>query len=260
MWRPDARSVVRASYSQSLGGANLDQSVRLEPTQLAGFTQAYRNVMPGSLVGGIGGARFETTALSLDHRFGSGTYVALSGELLHSTAGQTVGAFSRSVTSPDGSAVQLGEQFAFTERSLDFSAHQLLGDYFSIGARYRLTEARLATSFPQLKSSVDKTRSDLGGLLQLVALNASCQLPCGLFASAEGQWWRQELQNDLAAVPGDQFWQANVFVGYRSPRRHVEATVGILNITGQDFRLHPINLYPDLSRGQTFAAKLQINF
>jgi len=54
IWTPNRWSVVRAAYSQSLGGASLDQSVRLEPTQLAGFAQAYRNLIPESLVGGRG--------------------------------------------------------------------------------------------------------------------------------------------------------------------------------------------------------------
>ena len=260
VWMPDSRTTIRGAYSQSLGGANLDQSVRLEPTQLAGFTQAYRNLMPDSLVGGIGGARFETADVSLERRLGTGTYLALSAELLHSTADQSVGAFSRGLFTGEGPAVQLAEQFAFQERSLDFSAHQLVGDYFSVGARYRLADAHLTSSFPQVNPSLGMTRSDLGGLLHLVSLDASFQHPCGLFASVEGQWWRQQLRDDLASVPGDQFWQANVQVGYHSPRRHVEISVGLLNITGQNYSLYPINLYPDLSRERTFAARLQFNF
>jgi tetratricopeptide (TPR) repeat protein len=260
VWTPDARITVRGAYSQSLGGANLDQSVRLEPTQLAGFTQAYRNVMPDSLVGGIGGARFETADLSLEYRFGSGTYVALSAEWLHSTADQSLGSLSRAITSDEGSAIQLAEQLTFQERSADFSVHQLLGDYFSVGARYRLADARLSTSFPQVDPSLGMTHSDMGGLLHLVSLHGTFQHPCGLFASVEGQWWRQQLRDDLSSLPGDQFWQANVQIGYRSPRRHVEISLGLLNITGQNFNLYPINLYPDLPRERTFAAKLQFNF
>src|ERR1019366_6525065 len=35
IWTPGKRSAVRAAYTQSLGGVDLDQSVRLEPSQLA---------------------------------------------------------------------------------------------------------------------------------------------------------------------------------------------------------------------------------
>jgi len=36
--------------------------------------------------------------------------------------------------------------------------------------------------------------------------------------------------------------------------------VGVLNLTDQDYRLNPLNLYPDLPRSRTFAASLQFNF
>jgi len=259
VWQPTARSVVRAAYSQSLGGANLDQSLRLEPTQLAGFTQAYRDIMPDSLAGGIGGARFETADISLEHRFDPGTYVALSAELLHSTADQTVGAFSQAF-SGEGSAVELAQKFSFQERSIDFSIHQLLGDYFSIGARYRLTDAHLTTTFPLVDSTLGTTRLNVGGLLHLVSLDGIFQMPCGLFASVEGQWWEQELRDDLSPMPGDHFWQANARLGYRSPRRHIEISAGLMNITGQNYNLSPINLYPDLPRQCSFVTEIKLNF
>jgi len=64
----------------------------------------------------------------------------------------------------------------------------------------------------------------------------------------------------LSHLPGDEFWQLNAAVGYRSPRRHFEVSLGLLNLTGQDYFLHPINLYPDLPRQRTLAAKVQLNF
>jgi outer membrane receptor protein involved in Fe transport len=239
VWEPSSGSAVRAAYSRSLGGANLDQSVRLEPTQLAGFTDAYRTLMPASLVGGIDGERFETGDVSFERRFESRTYVALSGELLRSTANQIVGGYSRGITTGEGYGIEPKEQLAFQEESLDFSAHQLLGDYFSLSARYRLADARLSTSFPQVQSSVVNTRSNMLGLLHLVSLDASFQHPSGFFATAEGQWWGQELREDLSSVPGDEFWQANFEIGYRSPRRRVEFSLGVLNVTGQNYNRIP---------------------
>ncbi len=259
VWEPASGSAVRAAYTQSLGGANLDQSLRLEPTQVAGFTQAYTSVMPASLVGGIGGARFETADLSLERRFNRGTYLALSAEFLRSTADQSVGGFSRVESGGYGPAIQLPEQLVFQECSLDFSLHQLFGNYFSLGARYRLADARLSTVFPQVGPALGNS-SDLCGLLHLVSLDASFQHPSGFFASIEGEWWRQDLGEDLSSFPGDQFWQANAQMGYRSPRRRVEISLGVLNITGQDYCLSPINLYPNLPRQRTFAARLQFNF
>ena len=259
VWQPTDHSAVRAAYSQSLGGASLDQSVRLEPTQVGGFVQAYRTLVPGSIMGGISGERFETFDVSIENRFGSGTYLSLAAQLLHSTDRQSVGAYSQAL-GVGGSAVQVAEQLAFTERSLDFSAHQLLGKYFSVGARYRLSDAHLDTLFPEISPSLGNNRTSLGGLLQLISLHASFQHPGGFFASVEGQGWHQELRGNLAALPGDDFWQANALIGYRSPRRHFEVSLGLLNFTGQDYHLHPINLYPDLQRQRTLVTRLQINF
>ena len=258
VWTPNSRTTIRGAYSQSLGGANLDQSVRLEPTQLAGFTQAYRNVMPDSLVGGIGGTEVTTSDLSLETRVGFGTYLALSAELLDSTASQATGAFLS--TGANASAIELSRHLAFQERSVDFSAHQLLGDYFSVGARYRLADARLSAAFPQVDPGLGETRSDMAGVMNLISLDATFQHPCGFFATAQGQCWRQELQKDLSSLPASQFWQANVEIGWRSPRRQVEITLGLLNVTGQNYNLYPINLYPDLPRQRTLLSKLQLNF
>jgi tetratricopeptide (TPR) repeat protein len=260
IWTPTPRSVVRAAYSQSLGGASLDQSVRLEPTQLAGFVQAYRNLIPDSLAGGIGGASFETADISLEHRFLTGTYVALSAQLLRSTANQSVGAFLHDANTADGPAVQLVEQLHFRERSVAASVHQLLGDCFSVGLRYQLSEARLKTDYPQIDPGQGVNSLTDRGVLHLFGLNGVFQHPCGFFASAEGQWWEQQLHDNLSNLPGDQFWQVNLLAGYHSPHRHFEITVGLLNVTDQNYRLSPINLYPNLARDRTFVTRLQLNF
>lgn len=261
IWTPDSQTTFRAAYSQSLGGANLDQSLRLEPTQLAGFTQTYGNLMPESLVGGIGGARFETADVALERRFGFGTYLTLAAELLHSTASQSEGTLARQAFTGGGYLTQETQQLAYQERSLDFSVHQLLGNWFSVGARYRLTGAHLNSSFPQINPALRSgTSAEFGGTLNLLNLDASFQHPSGVFARAEGQWWGQHLSDQLAGLPGDSFWQVNLEAGYRSPRRHFEISVGLLNATGQDYRLHPINLYPDLPRARTLALTVRFNF
>jgi tetratricopeptide (TPR) repeat protein len=260
IWTPTPRSVVRAAYSQSLGGASLDQSVRLEPTQLAGFAQAYRSLIPDALAGGIGGAGFEMADISLEHRFLTGTYVALSAQFLKSTADQSVGAFLHDANTADGPAVQLMEQLRFQEGSVEASVHQLLGDWFSVGLRYKLSDARLKTDFPEIDPSQGVNSFTDRGLLHLVSLNGIFQHPSGFFASAEGQWWAQELSDNLSSMPGDHFWQLNLMAGYRSPHRHFELSVGLLNVTDQNYNLSPINLYPDLARQRTFVTRLQLNF
>ncbi len=62
------------------------------------------------------------------------------------------------------------------------------------------------------------------------------------------------------APPGDAFWQLDLFAGWRSPRRRLEAQVGILNLTDQDYRLSPISLLPELPRERALTASLRFNF
>ena len=50
-YEPWKRGEFRAAYSQSLGGLFFDNSVRLEPSLLAGFNQSYRSLIPGGVAG-----------------------------------------------------------------------------------------------------------------------------------------------------------------------------------------------------------------
>ena len=86
-------TTLRFAYTRSLAGASLDQSYQLEPSQVAGFIQSYRSIIPESVAGPVPGAKFETYGFSLEQKFSTGTYLGVSGELLYSDVGQTVGAF-----------------------------------------------------------------------------------------------------------------------------------------------------------------------
>ena len=66
-----------------------------------------------------------------------------------------------------------------------------------------------------------------------------------------------------AATPqrtGADFWQFNAFAGYRFLHRKAEVTLGLLNITDQNYNLNPLNLYNELPRSRTLALRLQLNF
>ena len=96
IWTPLDGTTLRFAYACSLAGASLDQSYQLEPSQVAGFIQSYRSLIPESVAGPVPGAHFETYAFSLEQKFSTGTYLGVSGELLYSDVGQTVGAFDYS--------------------------------------------------------------------------------------------------------------------------------------------------------------------
>ncbi len=267
IWRPAASSTIRAGYTRSLSGVSLDQNFRLEPSEVAGFNQAFRSIIPESAAGGNPGARFETYGISLEQKFDPGTYLGLSGEFLNAKVHRTFGSFRTDDTSDFAFPSGLREHLDFRERSVIFTADQLVGNGFSLGARYRLTQAKLADNFvdvPDLPpDAVDlpfRARQHLESLLHQLDLHAIYNHPSGLFTLVETSWYLQSNEGYAPSRPGDNFWQHNVFVGYRFPRRQAELSVGLLNVMDQGYRLNPLTLYNELPHKRTLVTRLRFNF
>src|SRR5882724_4599217 len=149
IWTPTKDTSVRFAYTRSLSGASLDQSYQLEPSQVAGFIQSYRSVIPESIAGANSGAQFETYDLSLEQKFSTGTYLNLSGEILDSTVRRVTGAFDYLVDElPFPTPSGTHENLDYQEETLQFTANQLLGKEWALGARYRISKAVLNDDFP----------------------------------------------------------------------------------------------------------------
>jgi hypothetical protein len=58
----------------------------------------------------------------------------------------------------------------------------------------------------------------------------------------------------------DAFPQVNLLVGWRFRNRRGDIAVGLLNVTGEDYRLSPINYYTELPRERTLYTRLRFNF
>jgi len=256
---PWTNTTLRGVWTRSLGGVYFDTSVRLEPTQIGGFNQAFRSIAPESVVGLVPGTSFETFGLALEHKFPTRTYVTLAGELLYSDAARTVGAFDLSLAGSAPSGTR--QTIDFRERTLSATVNQLLGDNFSLGARYRLTDADLRAKYPEFASFqplYDFAAQREEALLQQVTLFANYHCKCGLF----GQWWTvwSQQDNDQPPRPASDFWQHNVALGYRFPKRHAELRVSLLNILDQDYRLNPLTLYNELPRERTLSVGFKFYF
>jgi len=96
--------------------------------------------------------------------------------------------------------------------------------------------------------------------LHQVNLHALFNHPCGFFSRAEAVWSDQSNHGYAVSLHGDDFWQFNIFAGYRLPRRLAEFQVGLLNINDRDYKLNPLNLYSDLPRARTIVASFKFNF
>jgi tetratricopeptide (TPR) repeat protein len=269
IWTPSRHTTARAAWFRGLGGVGLDQSYRLEPTQVAGFNQAYRSLIPESVVGASATATFETWALSLERKFGAGTFVGLSGEWLTSEVDRTVGVVESAapITGPPFpfSAQGMRQQLDFQEKSLNLTLNQLLGNEWSLGARYRISRAELDDRFPDipvgatLNGGFQRERS-VAATLQQLHLAAHYNHSCGFFARAGAVWSRQDNSGYTPARPGDDFWQFNLEAGYRFAQRRAELRLGLLNLTDRDYHLNPLNLTPELPRERTLAVSVLINF
>ena len=265
IWTPAKNTTMRAAYTRSLSGATLDQSFQLEPTQVAGFNQSFRSIIPESVAGGNSGARFETYGVSFEQKFGTGTYLGVTGEILNSEVQRTRGAFDiYPDVLPFGVQSGLREHLDYTERSLLFTGNQLLGEEWSVGAGYRVSQADYSDHFVQLSDMTPvidfQPRQHLESVLHQVSLNTIYNHRSGFFARFEALWYAQSNQGYVPDAPGDDFWQLNAFAGFRFPRRKAEIMVGLLNLTDRDYRLSPLNLYNELPRERTFMARLQFNF
>jgi Flp pilus assembly protein TadD len=266
IWTPGKDTTVRAAYTRSLSGASIDQSLTLEPAQVAGFLQSFRSIMPESVGGAEAGARFETYGIALEQKFPTGTYLGLSGTILKSKVSRTFGVFEANLAG----AADLGstpEEIDYRERTLLFTCDQLIGNDWSVGLRYRLSHADLTDEFPEVMSGatlVDPFRSpqDLSATLHQLDFHTIFNHRSGFFGQFHAIWNIQDNHGYEPDISGDDFWQFNVIVGYRSPtpRRKVELTLGLLNLADQDYQLNPLNLYYELPRERTFMARLRFSF
>jgi Flp pilus assembly protein TadD len=264
IWTVDKNTHARAAYTRSLGGVFFDNSFRLEPTQVGGFNQAYRSIASESLIGLVPGTRFETFSVGVDHKFPTRTYMNLDAELLRSKGSRTLGVLNNSIFIPvPDSAGSAKQKIDYEERSLTLSVNQLVGRDWAFGLRYRISYADLETRFRGVSDAVDQAsgvNQDSRGLLQQATFTGIYNLPCGFFAQGDAIWTGQENRGDLSDLEDENLMQFNAYVGYRFLRRHAEARIGVLNITDQDYQLHPVNLYSELPRERMFYASFRFYF
>jgi len=272
IWQPWEKTTLRGAYTHSISGFINGQSTRIEPTEVAGLNQAYRSLAPEAVAGDASGSKFDTFDLSLEQKFATGTYLALSGELLYSKLNNLAGNFvfygdqtstNNFPTYPDG----FNQTTDFHEQSLIFSVDQLLGKQWSAGAIYRLSRAKLGLNFTDIQAAnlfvaepPFQASQNLNSVLNTVNLHANWNHPSGLFALFTADWYHQHNSGFTPGEPGDDFWQCNAYAGWRLWKRRVEFTVGLLNLFDQNYSLEPLNLYNETARSRTFVTSLRISF
>lgn len=248
---PWTGGTLRGAWARSLGGVSFDQSFRLEPVQVAGFSQVYRGLIPEALVGSVSGQEMEMVSVAWDQVFPTRTWATVSAEWLTSEASRETGGFVYG----QGGFEEIGafrQDLDFTERSLSLTVGQLIGNDLALTLRYRVAEAELEGEYPGLSVADDFARDERSVLNQCI-LGLRYQHPIGFFGSWESSWSHQSNHGDGAWREGDDFWRHDVWVGWRFLRRRAEVSVGVLNLTDEDYRLHPLNYFGETYRERTVA-------
>jgi hypothetical protein len=258
VWSLTPQLTLRGIYTRSLGGVSYDESVRLEPTQLAGFSQSFRTLLSESVAGSVTAPRYETYGGALDLKLNTRTYLGVQAEGLSEDVNRTVGTFD--LDSYPAKPSSTPQNLDYWERSISATLSQLISEDWSVGAQYRFTHSTLHTSFPALAGAVNvhpnaANQADLHQFTPYVLFNHSS----GLFVRAEAECFWQHNSGYATPLPGDRFAQANFFIGYRFPRQFGDLTFGVLNATGGNYHLNPLNVYTELPRERVWTVRLRIS-
>jgi outer membrane receptor protein involved in Fe transport len=255
---------VRAAYTRSLAGAGLDQSIRIEPTQVAGFNETFRSLIPESIAGANAGATFETASLSVEGKPSRNTYASIAGGWRFSEVDRTIGAYMLDTDVNDFVfPSKLLQELDYTEHFLLCTVDQMIASEWTVGARYQLTAAELKRRFPEAAADtfffapLQRSQED-EALLHNANFYISYNHPSGLFAQVRSSWYRQDNQGSVNRQDED-FWHFDALAGYRFLGRG-SITLGVLNLTDTDYRLDPLTVYNELPRERTFVARLQFRF
>lgn len=260
---------VRSAYTKSLGGASFDESILLEPTEVAGFTQVYRTLIPENVVGEIAGPHYENEGIALQQKFKTGTYLGIDLTKSREEVEEQAGAFDRSSDLDPFTPGSTPQHLAYQEKNLVATLNQLIGNEWSVGVREQLTYSRLHTLYPEVPALVDPALSNIEqAQLNQLLLFLLYNHPSGLFFRFEALWDTQQNKGyglsspgiTIPPEPGDDFWQLNAYAGYRFRRNSGEITVGVLDINGANYHLNPLNVYNTLPRSTTAVVTLRFTF
>jgi hypothetical protein len=252
---------ARAVYAQALGGVSYDESVRLEPTQLAGFSQSFRSLISESLVGSVETPRYDIAGGALDIRPWAKAWMSLQGEARRERVDRQIGYFDLTGPRPAIPA-NTAERLDYHEYEARLVWNQIVDRDWFLEAQYRFTRSELERAWPDIPAPVGYERTTRWAAdLHQVQIAATWQHPSGVFARGAFVGMLQELRDAAAAEgPGDRFPMLNLYAGYRFPHRRAELTLGVLNVLGDDYHFSPVTYHPEYPHERAFFVRFHFNF
>ncbi|MEO0453102.1 MAG: FecR domain-containing protein [Verrucomicrobiota bacterium] len=257
-WEPSSGYKFRGVYAQTRSGVSFEESVRLEPVQLAGFNQAFRTVIPESEINAVEAAEFDLFGIAGDFRLPWDLYLGITAQRIESDVDQSLGAFD--VFSPLPSPLVASEfplNYEYQEDLLEVDLSKLIGQMFSVGLNYQLSHSQLKFVLPESPGSNLTQEADLHRLRGGVLFNH----PSGFYAGMETIWYWQNSDGYGGTRPSDQFQHLNVILGYRFWENRGDLRVGFLNLTDDDYRLNPLSVYDStLPRERAFSVSMRFEY
>lgn len=262
IWQATPALTLRGIYSRATGGLSYDESVRLEPTQIAGFGQSFRSIISESLVGSVEAPDYEIGGGALDLKLRRDSWLSFQGETVLANVERRIGLFSYNFFgAPPITQSGTVEHLDYQEWKMRAIFNQIWGKEWFLQAQYQWSRSELNRDLPSIAATPAYARRAMTQAdFHEIQLAATWRSRAGFFAKGEFWWFLQELDGSTPQPPGDHFPQLNFYAGYRFPNRRGEVSVGVMNVTGEDYRLSPLNYYLELPRERLFYTRIRFNF
>ncbi len=253
-WDINNQISIRGSYNQSIGGVSFDQSVRLEPSQISGFTQGFRSLISESTVGSVPASKFEVAGLGFTLNIDAQTYLDFHATVRKADVERFDGVFNDTGNTFFRPGL-IRETLNYEEDNFTIALNHLLGEMWSLGLRYEYIRSDLDQNFDTIPNANFSFRS----ILHQLNLFAIINHPSGWHVKTEGRWVNQSNYGFLPDFGGDGFFQIDAFMGYRAPGQQWQLTAGVMNITDETYQLNPLNPFMEFPREMAFWFKFDLN-
>ncbi len=258
LWQPIRHVGIRGAYAHSLTGISYDESIRLEPSQLAGISQTYRSLMPVSEVGPVEGHRFSSYGVAIDVTISKRAYAGLHWLGANSSATRDTGYLELIPIDQNSrySSFQAEETLDYREHTVGGWVGALLGDDAFATLTYDYELAELDRGVPRLGP---RSFSHRESSLHRLGLHLGANFASGLFWRIDSQFFWQESLGAIASrqSASDNSNQTDLTLGWRFPNQRGEFACGVLNFFGKDYRLDPLNSEPERARERVAFARLR---
>jgi tetratricopeptide (TPR) repeat protein len=259
-WNPSDDLTLRLGYARSVGGPTFDESVRLEPTQVAGFTQSYRTLVDSTENGTLASPEFDTVGAAISYQLPTRTYLGAEGFFRRAKSQQDLGVLTVDSNFDYTDSLQLAQNIEYQELGGTVYVNQLIGEQWALGARYTYTDGELDRSYPGLTAAgingfSAAESSDLHQAETYLIWNHES----GWFSRLNARFFSQENAGYTPNRPGDSWTQLDFSVGKRFFDNRGSLECGVLNLTGDDYQFNPLITLPDFPRERLFFIEIRVD-